>query len=445
LHRSTLVAAAFLALLAGYIYWFERGPVEDREGEEIFDVEKDSVDRLEIRGASAGEPVVLERNPEPEKDWRLVSPVAAEADEGEVDLLLQNLATMRFERAVAQASSVKLSDFGLDPPAIEVRFRTRDGASRSLAFGSDTPTPSNQYARRDGGEDILVVASHLSMNFDKGGWDLRDKRVFALETAPEATRIDIERPAGKLVLVREGGLWFVAGPRSRADRNRAAGIASRIRSAEMKEIVSETPGAHETYELDAPTRRVRIELEGEGSPALELEIGASRDSDYYARTPSREQVFVLASDLVEELDTAVSEIQSKKLFDYSAYEATRLRIEAKGEAPRELERQDSTEEKKWRQSSPEPARDLDTTNVEDLLYALNGASGALVPAPTTGEPDLTITVWSGDPVIEETILVKKKGDGVEATRQGESVALELTEDVWKDVDAKLKLEPQEKN
>jgi hypothetical protein len=146
---------------------------------------------------------------------------------------------------------------------------------------------------------------------------------------------------------------------------------------------------------------------------------------------------------VRELDTAASEIQSKKLFDYSTFAAKRLRIEEKGAAPRELERQDATEEKKWLQSSPEPARDLDTTTVEDLLYALNGASGSLVAAPTKADADVTITVWSGDPLIEETILVRKKADGVEVTRKGESVALELTENVWNDIDAKMKLEPSE--
>jgi hypothetical protein len=438
LRRSTYAAAAVLALLAGYIYWFEREPIEDAEGEEVFGVEKDSIDRIEIRRASDGEPVLLERT---EKEWRLVSPVAADADQGEVDLLLQNLATMRSERVVAQASSVELSDFGLDSPSIDVRFRTKDGNERSLAFGSDAPTPSNQYARRDGGEDILVVASHLSMNFDKSGWDLRDKRVFALESASEATRVEIERPEGRLVLVKEGGLWFVAEPRSRADRNRAPGIASRIRGAEMKEIVSETSEALETYGLDAPMRRARVTLEGEGSPVLELEVGASKDGDYYARTPAREQVFVLDSDLVSELDTAASELQSKKLFDYSAFAAERLRIEAKGAAPREIERQDSTAEKKWRQVSPEPARDLDATTVEDLLYALNGATGALVTPATTGDVDFTITVWSGDPPIEETVTVRRHAGGVEVQREGEAITLEVLEESWKDIEGKMKLEP----
>jgi Domain of unknown function (DUF4340) len=439
LRRSTLAAAAVLALLAGYIYWFEREPVSDAEGEEVFGVEEDSIVRIEIRRPSDKEPVVVER--EGEKGWRLLSPVAAKADEKEVDLLLQNLATMRFDRVVAQASSVKLSDFGLDPVKTEIRFRTKEGAERSLAFGSDTPTPSNQYARRDGGEDILVVASHLSLNFDKSGWDLRDKAVFALEGSPEATRIEIDRPGGKLVLEKENGLWFVAEPRSRADRNRAAAIASRIRGAEMKEIASETQGDLAAFGLGAPSRRVRIELESEGP--LELEVGGSKDSDHYARTPAREQVFVLPFDLVGELDIPLGEIQSKKLFDYSAFAAKKVLLEEKGATPRELERQDSTEDKKWRETEPAPGRDLDTSKVEDLLYALSGASGTLV-TPTTDEPDLTITVWSGDPTIEEKVLVRKRADGIEAQRTGEAVSVMLTLDAWKEVESKLKLDPEEK-
>jgi hypothetical protein len=428
-----------LAALSAYIYWFEREPVSDGEGEEVFGVEEDSIVRIEIEKSSESASVVVEKDEE--KGWRLVSPVAAEADEVEVGVLLQNLATMRFERALAQTPSAKLFEFGLESPKIQVRFRTKDGVERGLAFGSDTPTPGNQYARRDGSEDVLVLPSHLSLNFDKSGWDLRDKRVFALKDSPEAKRIAIERPEGDVTLLKEGGLWFVAEPRSRADRNRATGIASRIRTAEMKEIASETRGNLESYGLAAPSRRVRVEFEGERSPLLELEIGANKDSNYYAGTPAREQVFVLASDLVKELDASLSDLQSKRLFDYSTFAVKRVRIEAKAAPPRELERLDSEEEMKWREKVPEPGRDLDTTAVEDLLYALNGATGSLGPAPSKEEPDFTITVGSGDPPIEETVRVRKRADGVEIERAGEAVSLVLTPEAWSDIEVKMKLEP----
>jgi hypothetical protein len=147
---------------------------------------------------------------------------------------------------------------------------------------------------------------------------------------------------------------------------------------------------------------------------------------------------------VEELDSGASELQSKKLFDFSAFAAKRMRIEAKGEAARELERLDSTEEEGWRETLPEPGRELDTTKVEDLLYALNGAEGTLSPIPGEATaPDYTLTVWSGDPLVEERVEVRKLDSGVEVNRAGEAVALQLSEEVWKEIEGKLNLEKSE--
>ncbi|MGH9319591.1 MAG: DUF4340 domain-containing protein [Vicinamibacteria bacterium] len=443
MNRSTLIALVVLAALGGYIYWFEREPDTDAEGELVFDVEEDAVDRIEISTSEPEEkPVVVEK--EGENHWRLTSPVATEADGTEVGLLTQTLATMRFERVVAKASEVKLTDFGLERPRIEVRFRTKDGSERSLAFGGDAPTTSNQYARRDGGEDILVVRSHLSLNFDKGGWDLREKRVFGDAGTGEPKRIEITRLAGNVLLAKEGGLWFVTEPRSRADRDRVAAIASRIREAEMREIVSETSENLEAYGLKDPSRRVRLEFEGEGASALELEIGSEKDVDYYARTPGREQVFLLAGDIVNDLESPLSELQSKKLFAYSVFEVSRFRVEAPGAEPRELEKIEAGDEKKWRRTRPEPAQELDTTAVEDLLYALNGASAARVlEGAGVAEPAYTITVWSGEPEDEEEIVVAPSGETVRATRAGEEVALELTPETWSEIEAKMTLEKKE--
>jgi hypothetical protein len=136
----------------------------------------------------------------------------------------------------------------------------------------------------------------------------------------------------------------------------------------------------------------------------------------------------------------LSEIQSKKLFDYSTFAVNRLRIEARGAAVREME---AGKEKKWRETAPAPGRDLETTKVEDLLYALNGATGTLGPAPAPEPPDLTITVWSGDPVVEETVRVRKRADRVEVERAGDAVSLVLTNEIWSDIEGKMKLEPSE--
>jgi Domain of unknown function (DUF4340) len=460
LKRSTVVAALVLAALGAYIYWFERAPKEDGEGEALFNVQKDAIDRIELR-ARGKEPVVVEKK---DASWFLTAPVAAKADASEVDLLLQNLSTLRFDRVVAKASTAALPDFGLDSPPLGVRFHTRDGKDRSLDFGKDAPTESHQYARRDGADEILVLRSHLSLNFDKSGWDLREKAVFpgAQGSESEPRRIQISRPSGTLLLVNEGGLWRVTEPlRARADRYRVSSLVSRMRSAKMRDVVSETPDATPPGTgtgLEEPERRIRIEPpEGSDSnESLELSIGSKKGDDFYAKTPSRPQVFLVASDLVEELDRPVSEYESMKLFEFSTFDAGRFRIEARAGSGSASEvrdvaskKSDSGGEKTWRETSPAPGRDLDTAAVEDFLYKLNGTSAAkIVERPDLAKlgleaPAFVVSVWSKEPEVEENVQVSKPLEGsVYALRKGDEVALELTTETWQGIEALMTLEPK---
>jgi hypothetical protein len=436
--RSTIAAAFVLALLALYVYRFERGESPEDGAERVFRVEEAAIERIEIRQGEKA-PLVLEKK---EQSWRLTAPVEAAADETEADLLVQNLATMTFDRVVAKASEVKLADFGLDSPRIEVRFRTDEGSERSLSFGGDAPTSSKSYARRDGADEILVLPSHLSLNFDKTDWDLRDKSIFQVEGATEPKRISISRPSGNLVLEKEKGLWRVTEPiRARADRSQASSLASRFRTAEMKELVAERTSDLETYGLAKPERKLSIDFEAPAASSLALSVGAEKDIDYYARVPSGEAIFLLDGSLVAELDKEASELASKRLFEFSTFDAHRFRISRNG-SERLVVREKAGEESKWRETGADPPKELDTTAVEDLLRALEGATAReILERPSLAEPALTITVWSGEPEVEEKVVFASPGaESVDAWREGDEVALVLSLDSWNEIDSRLSLE-----
>ncbi|HXV65141.1 MAG TPA: DUF4340 domain-containing protein [Vicinamibacteria bacterium] len=424
--RSTVAALAVLLLLGGYIYFFEREPAPESDGEPVFDVEQDSIVRVDIR--ERGEPeVTVEKN---DDGWRIVAPIEADADPDEIDNLLRSAATMSFERAVAKASEVDLGAFGLVEPSVTFSFRTEAGEEQGLAFGSDTPTSGNRYARRQGDEDILVVASHSSLGFEKTAWDLRDKSLFDLSEDAEATRIAIDRPAGRLVFARVDGDWRLEEPfHARAEAYEASGIASQIQSAEMQEIVTDG-------DFDRPDFTVRLELAGEEEP-LVLEIGEKRDIDYLARSPSRADRFLVDGALVDDLAKEASEYVSKKLFHYSTFQVHRFRI---GE--RTIEKDGSGEEAVWRETAPQ-TRDLDRSVVEDLLYKLNSTSATEIAEGVAFAPKVTIAVVSGDPEREETTELGEPGeDAVYARREGDDVLLKLPLATWQEIEALVPLTPK---
>ena len=403
--RSTLVAAAVLAILVGIVYWLERDDGAGADVERVFDVPEDDIERVEIRRFGT-EPVVIERK---DGSFRVVQPVDAASDQREVDLILSNLATMTVVRSFAREADMDMMEFGLDTPTLEVRFVTTEGGEYGLRFGKDTLTPSNQYAERIGSGEVLVVASHLANNLDKSAWDVRDKAIFHLPEDAEPERVSIVRGDETIELTNDGGVWkTVAPPRARVDRFAVTGMVARFRRAEMLDLTEDADGTG----LDPPGYRLDVAFQGDiGSMALE--IGSKKNIDYYARVPSHDQVFVIEGGLVHELQREIADRWSKKLLHHPTTETTVVRI-----------------------VSPDEDRSLDRDEAQDLLSALSTVTPTeIVTTLPSGDPAFVITV-STDGAEDEISIHLDEGVAY-ATRKDEDITLKLPSEAWEAIQTEL--------
>ena len=276
--RSTLVAALVLFLLAGYVYWLQQNGARNGSAHTVFDVDMDAIVRVEIR-RDGEEGVIVAREG---GTWRVLSPISAAADASEIELVIENLATMTLVRAIPIEATTDRAAFGLETPHLEVRFVNVAGTESGLRFGKDTLTPANQYAERIDDGAVLIIASVLSNNLGKSSWDLRDKAIFPGDENVEAKHISVRRPEDRLVLEREDAHWVVTTPpRARAHHFEVSGFVSRVRRAEMVDIAAEKAGDLSEYGLASPRLVLRIEL-ADGEP-LVLEVGNKNGLDYFGR------------------------------------------------------------------------------------------------------------------------------------------------------------------
>ena len=367
--RSTLVALAILVLLIGIVYWLERDDGSVADVERVFDVAEDAIERVTILRL-AGEPVVLEREDE---SFRIVRPLDAACDQREVNLVLSNLATMTLVRSFAREDDTDMTEFGLETPTLEVRFVTIDGGEYGLRFGKDTLTPSNQYAERIGSDEVLVVASHVSNNLNKSAWDVRDKAIFHLPENAEPELVSIVRGEETIELVKDGGVWkTVNPPRARVDRFAITGMVARFRRAEMLDLAEDA----DSQGFDPPKYRLDVAFSGDTDDIghLALEIGSKKNIDYFARVPSRDQVFVIEGGLADELQKDVRDLWSKKLLHHGTTETTVVRI-----------------------VSPDEERFLARDEAQGLLSALaNTTAEEFVTTLPPGDPAFVITVSTDD-------------------------------------------------
>lgn len=454
MRRTTLAALLFTLVVAGWIALFERDAPDLEDGEAVFAWAEEDILAVEIE--RPGEPVVrLSR----EEDGFLVAEgdaSPAPADAVEADLLLQNVTSLRFERRIEAVSDDLLADFGLGPPGLVVRVVGETGEA-SAGFGDETPAPGNRYLLAD--QAVLVVPAFARGNFDKKGWDLRDKRVFRFES-PAARGLRLTAAGETVELAREAGSWRIVRPFGfAADPYEASGLATRLLDAGMLGLAPETGedgDEEDPFGLAAPRLTAGLDLAvGPEEIAVSRTIrfgGASRTPPgVFARVAGEPLVFVVSEALVEELAESAAEglsgLRSLRLFGFAAFRAAELRLDAPdGETV--FRRVDGEAGREWTMATeaadPIPA---DATAVEDLLYALNSTDAEGVGGEALAETgaNWTITVTeendgsggSAESGPESVRIAVAETGGAEARRTGDDRTLVLSAETWDEVAALL--------
>ncbi len=217
--RGLLALVLALAAALALVYFLKPpAPKTPEAGEDaplVAPFLETAVRGIELRCGES--PVVLLRAPG--SGWRLVKPLAAEADPRAAHVLVTALQDARI-RKVISAAGTDAASYGLSPPECAATV-TLDGASgtREVRLGRTSPIGVERYARDAAGRVVFVDGS-LASALGRSVLSLREKRLVPVEPG-SVVRIELTRPAGSLVLAKDGDRWRLLAP----DRDAAAASA----------------------------------------------------------------------------------------------------------------------------------------------------------------------------------------------------------------------------
>ena len=319
---STIALLAVLGGLGAYIYFVEsdRPASTSVEGEpareKFFTVETDKIN--EIRINHKGQTTLLRKDT---SGWKLVEPMAVDADPPEAISLAQAIANLESVRKVVDNPS-DLTQFGLSDPQTIVDFKAEGGASGSFKLGSKNPTQSEIYAIKGGANTVVLVSAFQESSFNKEPFALRDKRILKFDRE-KADTLALTKGANSIQLARSGSEWKVVKPvEARSDYSAVEGFITRLSSANMSKLVEEKPADLAKYGLDKPVMTVTI---GAGSAKTVLEVGKTENDQTYARDASRAMVFTVDSTLQTDLNKNFDDYRKKELFEFRPFYVDRLR------------------------------------------------------------------------------------------------------------------------
>jgi hypothetical protein len=321
-----------------------------------------------------GETTELERAaPGP---WKIVRPVSAPADALVVGGIESQLKTAKFKASLEPApDEATLKSWGLAPPefTVEAHATLENGQERTLLLegGVENPFDGSCYVRRDHQPTVFTVPGGLRWAVLRTTFELRDKKVFAVEE-PKLLKVSLKTKHADWALERDAEKrWAFTRPfTALAD---PALVAAWLGPLSFEAVTA--------FVDDSPARRKEFGL---GAPEVPLELltadGQKRTYQFSGRHGLREdptgaQLVEVSQALVTALEKPAQELKDKSVLSFKKEDVTKVVLPAADGRELVLVREGASAEK-WRLESPVqgPAKAFKVNQVLWLLANLKAVS-----------------------------------------------------------------------
>jgi len=426
--RSAIALTVVLAAVGGYaIYLSKKSDTADSGSklEKVFaSLQPDKIEELRLSTAD-GDATTLKKD---SGTWQMTAPIAAKADESEVNGITSALGSVEITRVVDE-NPANLNDYGLSNPKVAIDFKSAgDKDFKKLLIGEKSPAGTDLFAKRNDEKRVFLIPAYQESTFSKKTFDLRDKVVLKFDR-DKVDSVNVAAGGKTLSFAKEGSDWKIKKPvETKADFGTVEGLVGKLQTAQMKSMVADNPGPADLkkYGLDKPEATIDI---GAGSSKATLIVGGKADDNtVYARDASKTAVVTIEKGLLDDLKKGADDYRVKDLFQFRAYNATHVEI-ARGDQKVVFDRVKAANEKdqdKWRRVSPNPG-DVDRDKVDALLAKIANmrATSFVESGAKTGldKPAMVVSVTFDDGKKEERVTFGKSGEDVFASRPGEPGAM----------------------
>ena len=412
---KTIVALLILALGFGAYFYYDtywlvpaRDKVESVKGR-LWTVEPKDVEAVTIKRPA--DTISLKRV---DNGWDMLEPVKARGDRGPIDEVVTSLATARVDREVA-SSPAKLAEFGLEPPAAEIRLAIKGRAAPlTLLVGAKSPTGAWVYAKEGDKPAVVTLSEVVGRDIARPAGDFRDKTIIAFDRK-SVTALDLEVDGNRFsVAADEPGKWRIVKPSVyAADADMIADFLDKLESGKVKEFVADGPEPPAKYGLDRPARVTLWIGKDKDRSSRTLLFGKTdaAKAGVYVMREGEPTVMVTPEEVWKVFPKTVAALRDKVVVAYAYDKVNRVEIEsARGAVTL------AKDGNAWKITAPEPWK-ADGGAVSNLLWTLRDlrasgflAEGAAEVSRYLSRPDVTVRIWEEGAKAPKTLLVKASSE-----------------------------------
>ncbi len=415
--RGLLVAVVVLGILAGGVYWSEKHKTaeeaKDASGgaSKLVNIKDEDIQKVEIHRRDSP-PVVIERDKS--KQWQMRAPETWRVDQDAASGIASSYAGLSYDRIVDEKPT-DLSAYGLQNPSVDLTVTAKDGKSRKLLIGDDTPTGGAAYAKFADEAKVFTLQSGTKGTLDKVAKDLRDKRLLVFD-ADKLTRVELAAKGQPVEFGRNAQKeWQIVKPKpQRADNGQVEDLVRKLGDAKMDTSLSDADAAKAAAAFPGDTRvGIATVTDSTGSQTLDVR---KKGNDYFAKSSAVQGVFKIGSDLGEALNKGLDDFRNKKLFDFGFSELSSVTMR---DGSKNYNFQKNAE--KWTSSG----KQVDPTSVQSFIDKLRDLKAITIRDTGFTTPIIELTVVSDGGKRTEKVQISQTGNMFLAKREGEPTVYEL--------------------
>jgi len=279
---------------------FVRQSVEEFRSDEIVDLDKEKLSRLEWKRPD-GSTIVLEKK---EGDWKMLRPqVDWSLDSGAVSSIGSALAGLSAE---GFADGRSAGEIGLETPATRLSFEAGDDSGTLLVGTAEADGGTKYYAKLAEKRFQYEISSYAGDKFIADLGDLRSKtpRTFDREAI---TRVEFPGE-DRVVVEKANDSWALVRPEAEDELNESK-LDSRLSS--VAELTVEGFPEVEPGEVGLTGASDRVRFQMEGGDRYALLIGGAVEEgkgDRYVKFDDGDEVYSISSRVADELRPSVDDL-----------------------------------------------------------------------------------------------------------------------------------------
>jgi hypothetical protein len=424
---SSLVLLLVVAVVGGWIYFNERGPIADAGSTVLLRTDPARINTISLQRPD-GKRVVLTRQ---EDNWRVqqqgVHPVAVPADGDVVKSLLDATQLIASAALVKNSTPEAANEFGLTHPQstlivddAKIEFGTKPSFDAGKVYARVT---SRQTKGAPGGVQVALVSAMLADFPSKPFDDWRDKSILRIKPI-EVSQLKVHAPVVNASFERTalGGeneldKWKVTTPvAASADAGTIVTLLQELQSTKSVKFLEDNPQDSARWGLTKPW--IALDLMTDGG-ARSLKIGKKVSGGRAAQNSFSNAVFVVPDTLLPVINRPLRDWRDRAFLKFDKSQIETVQVTARGRSAT-FENVPSNTQTPWKRTDAGAAATspkIASQNMLDVSLGLDGLKAQdFIDAPSapnaygfdrpTLEINLTSSEWNG---IKKLQLGEKDG------------------------------------